>query len=193
MMKKLLLLALAVPTVGLATELSPGTWQLTGGTTLGYSSTSTKIEGSKATDNSFGVETSCAYYLTPTLGLGLELSYNNTSSTAFDGTKSDQNAYFVGPKLALDLPVAPQIAIFGDVALGVAKGDIDGVTLDGWGFGLAGGVKYFFTRSVSADVGLQYRLLKVDGTFNGTTVSADSSDFRIGLALSVYLGNAAGH
>jgi opacity protein-like surface antigen len=195
MIKKLTLLALALaaPTTTFASEIAAGTWEFTGGTNLAFGSTTIEVEGTKVSETSrYGLETGFAYYLSPMVGLGAEISYDHTTDKdSLRGTSVESSSYFLGPKLVLDFGVAPQISLFTDLSIGVVGGDVDGTSASGWGWGIGAGMKYFVSRAVSFDLGLKYRALSVDVDVAGTTVATDTADLTVGVGISVYLGNTA--
>jgi len=188
MMKKLMLaLALVAPTATFASDIAAGAWEVTGGTNLGYHSTELKAQGQKATTKTTALETGVAYYLTPMIGLGLELSYDQTKTEIPGFGESKDTSYFFGPKLVVDFGVAPQVSIIGDLTVGYTSMDSDGDELSGWGWGLGAGVRYFFSRNVAGDLGLKYQAASLDAS--GTSV--DAADLRIGVALTVLFNNPA--
>ena len=190
MMKKLLLaLVLAVPATTFASDIAVGAIELKGGSRLSFGSTSIKPEGGGTlTDTTLALDASGAYYLTPSFGVGLELAYEHTTSKETGFPSSSFSAYTIGPKAVYEIGLAPQTSAFIEGMIGIAKADLGGTEVDGWGFGLGAGVKYFFTRSVSGNVGLNYGLIQYDN--NGA--KADVSNLTLGLGVSVYFNNA-GH
>ncbi len=191
MMKKVLLvaLALAVPAVSFASDISAGAIEFKGGSKLALSSSSFKPDGGdKSTDTTLGLDSSMAYYLTPSFGVGLELAYEHTTSKTTGFPSESFSAYTIGPKAVYEIGLAPQTSFFVEGMVGITKMDIGGTEVDGWGLGLGAGVKYFFAKSFSGNVGLNYSLAKLEN--NGA--KADVSNLTLGVGFSVYFNNA-GH
>ena len=189
MMKKLLLaLALAVPATTFASDIAAGAIEVKGGSKLSFGSTTAKPDGGdKSTDTTIALDAGAAYYLTPSFGVGLELSYEHTTTKETGLPSETFSAISIGPKAVYEIGLAPQTSAFVEGMVGISKADIAGFEVDGWGFGLGAGVKYFFSRSVSGNVGLNYSLNKFDS--NG--LKTDVSNLALGFGLSAYFGNAA--
>lgn len=189
MMKKLLLLALvlAAPTATFASEISVGTFELKGGSQLAFGSQSYKPDGGdKLTVSTFGADLSGLYYVTPSFAIGAELKYEDTTFKQTGFPSESFSAYTIAPKAAFEFPLAPQISGFGEAWVGLMKQDVLGVEIDGWGFGLGAGVKYFFSKSVSGNVGLNYAYSKLE---DDASTKITGNGLSIGAGLSVYFGN----
>lgn len=202
MMKRIALaLALFAPMLAAAHDLTPGTFELSGDTSLGFRSGSEKIEAggvSQTTDTTdYGLSLSGFYYVTPNIGVGAVVDYNN-SSAKLNGISNGTSTFLVGPAVALDYPIAPQFSLFGRGAIGYASttvtqtGNPD-VSASGVGLALEAGVKYFLVKSLSFDAGLVYDWSKLSGdSVAGVTPKTTISSFGVIAGLSVYFGGT-GH
>lgn len=191
-MKRFLVLVALVPALASANELSVGTVQVSGGSTLGFGSSTNKTEGDAELKTSqLGLNTSTLYYVTPMVGVGGTLEYTSMTQKQ-SGTSFEVTELFIGPKVGLDLPVAPQLAVFVDGELGYVRGTtkVTGAPEakgTGWGLGLGGGLKYFLVPAVSADVGLLFR----HGVVKEEGVKTTTNNVVVSVGLSAYFGGAS--
>jgi opacity protein-like surface antigen len=208
-MKKICVLALAtfVPLLASAVELSPGTIQLKGDTTIGYRSGSDETKYSdgskvKTETTAFDITAQGLFFLAPGIGAGGVVSYLSQTDKQDDGTgqvKRDTTLLLVGPAVGVDYAVTPQVSLFGEGAVGYATGSqkysgagvtlTDTISMSGYGFEVAGGVKLFLERHFSFDVGLGYTYISLknsDEKFGKPKRTLDSVGVNLGL--SVYFG-----
>ena len=201
MMKRIAVVLALVPMLASAHELSPGTIEIGGDTSLGFRSGSEKVEAggfSQTTDTTdYGLNLSGFYYVTPNIGVGAVLNYDNSSSK-LAGITTGVSTFLIGPAVAVDYPIAPQFSLFGRGAIGYAStkatqtGNPD-VSASGVGLAFNAGVKYFLVKSLSFDAGLVYDWSKLSGdTVAGVTPKTTISSFGVIAGVSVYLGGA-GH
>jgi predicted porin len=204
MMKKIVVALAMVPVLARA-DLATGTFELSGNTNLGFTSGSQKDKtdaGSTTTDSTaYGLSTAGLYYVIPNLGVGLRLAFGS-STTKSNGVKTEGTSFLVGPAISYEVPVAPQLAVFGLGAFGYVSDEtkisgsgtsLDGsVTSTGYGANVDVGVKYFLVKNFSfnAAIGYEYFSVEDNRTPKGTTTR---SDFGLNLGLSVYFGGGAGH
>jgi opacity protein-like surface antigen len=180
-------------------EISPGTIEIRGDSNLGLltQSVKTKFPGGSVTEDTttFALGLTGLYYFLPVgpgiLGIGGTLAYEDVS-VKVAGQKSGVSTFKLAPRAGIDFPLAPQISAygFGELAylrLTEKEPGASDVTAGLWGIGLGGGVKYFITRSLSADAGL---------ILEWATGSADSpgspdvtrTNFGLQVGLSGYFG-----
>lgn len=189
----MILVALALfPVLASANEVSTGTFELSGGSSLGFKSGSIEVKDGETTDTTdYGASVSGLYYVTPMVGVGATLQYSNSKEKTA-GVETGLSTLLVGPAVGLDVPVAPQLSVFGRGAVGYASStrtetgrpDFD---LTGWGFALEAGVKYFVVKSFSVDAGVGYEWTKL----KKSPVEVTTSDLGVNLGLSVYFGGAS--
>jgi hypothetical protein len=198
-MKKLLVALAMFPMIAAANEqgLAPGTFELSGTTTLGFSSSSSdvKVDGtsvSKLDTSLFALGGNGLYYVTPNVALGGRLNYRNqTIKDKLANTEDTTKDLFIGPAVQLETHVAPQFALFGLLALGYESSSAEsgGFSADGSGFGLnlEAGVKYFPVKSLSFDAALayDYASIKYDSV-GGVTPKQTLSGLGFNVGLSVY-------
>lgn len=203
MMKKLLV-ALALFPMAAFANVSTGTFELSGGTTLGFSSGSQETELAGASDTTditrFGLGGTGLYYVTNNVAIGGRLGYLDTEFKYAGGDRFETGTLFLGPAIAVEGEVAPQISVFGVGSLGyvsdktkTTNGGL--VTEDngsGLGFGLEVGAKYFVVKNFSFNAALAYdwAKLSMDSTPAGTPKRTDSN-FGLNVGLSVYFGGAS--
>lgn len=183
----------------LASSLAPGTLEVTGITFLeaGTGSDESKGGGVTASADSTSVSllTAAQYYVLPNLGVGLHLGYGYFTAD-FQGSSFTDTDYSIGPVVTYAVPVAPELALFGSAdgswlyRRSSSSGSADH-TMDGYGFGLRAGVKYFPARRVSLDAGLgwSWQRFEQPGLLPGSPdVTTTSTRLGLHLGVSVYFG-----
>jgi hypothetical protein len=191
MMKRIALVLAMVPALASANDIAPGTFELSGGSNLGLSSTSAKYDGGGTVDfSNNGLAATGLYYVMPNVAVGGTFQWASNSTKWPDGSKDTSSTFLIGPAASIEFPVAPQFGFYGRGDLGYVSQTQSQVgapdlTLSGWGLGLEAGVKYFPVQQVSFDAGLAYRYTS---TSTNTSPSVDVSTSGIGLnvGLSVY-------
>jgi predicted porin len=196
MMKRIAIVLALVPALASAHDLTPGTFELSGGSNLGLNSGSTKQEQSGAsakTDTSnYGLNTTGLYYVIPNLGIGLGFGYRSDSEKDAFGVKTTTSQFVVGPAVAYEVPIAPEFSVFGRGELDYVSGKttvtgLSDASASGYGFQLEAGVKYFLVKNFSFNAGLGYQYATVDD--NSTPkVTTTLSNFGLNVGLSVYFG-----
>lgn len=189
-MTKRILVALAIfPLAVDANELSAGTFELSGDTTLGFDSASMKVKGGGSTDlTDYGMSAAGLYYFTPNLGVGLLVDYSNSKEKEA-GIESGISTLLIGPAIGLDFSIAPKASVFARGVFGYASstrtetGSPD-ITPTGYGLGVEGGVKYFPVKSFSFDIGLGYNWVRL----KEDPVEVTTSGIAVDVGLSVYFG-----
>ncbi len=197
-----------LPLLASASEIVPGTIQVSGGTTLGFSSATAeqtlKSPGfpdvREDTDiRTFDIEVGTLYYLTNMVGVGLDLGYGSREAETRPITVTETEL-FIGPKVGIDVPVAERIAVFGDLAIGYVKESFEEQDATdpfasfkyeptGWGLRIGGGVKFFPLKSLSLDAGLTYRYTSVSYDVFPDTVETRTGGIGGRVGLSIYFGN----
>lgn len=204
MMKKLIVALALFPAAAFA-NVSTGTFELSGGTSLGLASTSQKTElgglSEKTDVTQFGLGGTGLYYVTEHVAIGGRLGYLSTEVKYPAGDKQESGQLFLGPAVAVETEIAPQVSVFAVGSLGYVSDktkstDVGGaVTEDngsGPGLGLEVGAKYFVVKNVSFNAALAYdwAKLSMDSTPAGTPTRTDSS-LGVNLGVSVYFGGAS--
>lgn len=198
MMKRLAVLVALVPMLASASEITPGTIELGGESSLGLRTGSQKFDvgggATQTTDTTdYSVSLSGFYYLTSNVGVGGVLDYKN-SSTKTNGIKDGLSTFLIGPAIALDAPVAPQLSVFGRGSIGYASSTASrtgfaDADASGFGLTLEAGVKYFLLKSVSFDAGLVYNYASLSGdAVTRAIVPKTISEFGVAAGVSVYFG-----
>lgn len=193
-MTKRILVALAMfPAVTQANEISVGTFELSGDTTLTFNQGSVETSSGGFTDQQVDttdlkLSASGLFYVTPNVGVGLGIDYIDSTRES-GGVKAGTSVLVIGPGLGLDFPVAPKLSLFalGTIGYASAKYTQTGYTSStptGWGLGLEGGIKFFPVSSVSLNAALGYTWLRMkEDQFEVT-----QSGIGLSLGVSVYLG-----
>ena len=190
-----------LPLATFATELAPGTLELSGSSNLSYAYTSyahTKTTPSGAFtstthDSRLDLQADGLYYVIPNLGIGLSLGYTYDTGTDL-GTQLSSSTLLVGPAIGYDFPIAPEFALFvrGDVVYvreSTKLGGGSSSNTSGWGAQAQGGLKYFPVKPLSLDVGLAYEYVSLRRPGDSfESFATTSSGLAVSVGLSVYLG-----
>ncbi len=188
--KMLVVLAAAIPMLAQA-EVTAGTVEVTGASRLGFQSTSFKPDGGdKSTTSTFGLDAGALYYVTPMIGVGAEVSYEDTTDKTPGFADATLKSWTLAPKVGLDIPLAEKTAFFADLKLGWASIDSDGFKTDGFAWGVGAGIKYFVAPSFSANLGLNYDSVNLKGDGGG---KATATNLFVGVGFSGYFGGSAHH
>jgi hypothetical protein len=213
MMKTILAALAAFPMAAgaadLASHVAPGTVEVTGTSSLGLSSASVDTESGGAkgsTDTTdVGLAAGALYYVAPNVGVGVHGGYGYRRAE-FLGTHVSSWDLSVGPIVSYQVPVAPQLALFGRASgswihgsastfgLSSGGGATSGpdVTTNGWGFGAQAGLKWFPVKAVSFDGGLGWSWSRVEQTAPLTSkLTSTSSNLVLDVGISVYFGGAS--
>lgn len=191
MTTKILALTLAVlPALAGARDLGPGTFELGGGTDLGFGSATTEVNGVEVVDISTrSVNADALYYVVNNLGIGLGISYDWTEFDDGVSPKQSSSTSIIGPELKLNLPIAPKASVLLGGAIGrMVLSQDDGfgqADADGFAFLLGGGVRFFPADFVSLDALLNYTKA---GVSDDAGNDIDVSGWELGLGVSVYFG-----
>jgi opacity protein-like surface antigen len=185
---RLALVALLLPAAASAREIRPGTFQLSGGTQVSYSSTTTEQPGVSDFDSSsFDLNGAGYFYVIPNLGIGAFVSLTN-GTDEFEGEEDEFSQTFLGPQITYNFPVAPQLSLFAEAALGWASASNNDNDASGLGFGLGGGLRFFPVDAVSLDASVNWTTLSLEDDFDN---EADTSNLSLGVGISVYFGGGA--
>jgi hypothetical protein len=200
-------MAMLVPFVASATDLSAGVIQLKGDSTVGYKSSTDETKFSngskdKTDSTAFNVGVQGLYYVAPGIGLGGVVSYLSQTDKNDAGAgkvETDTTALLIGPAVGIDYALTPQVSLFAEGAVGYATASMkssgpgvvvtDKVSMSGYGFEIVGGLKLFLERHFSFDVGVGYMYIDVknnDEKFGKPKNTQDTVGLNLGL--SVYFG-----
>lgn len=186
-MKRLLIACLALlPFAAQARNLTPGTFELSGSSQLGFSSTSTEVDGAlyDYDQDIWTVRGAGLVYVVPNLGIGLVLDHQNVETT-YGPDKTETSTTTFGPMIGFNLSLAQQLSLKLNGNLVFAKGSQDDVDLDGFGWGVGAGLSFFPVPYLSVDAGLGYQAVYLEADGGG---DVDTSGLNVGLGLSVYFG-----
>ena len=180
-MKKTLLTLLAVgiiPNTLTAHNIQTGTIEVTGGTTLNFTSSTIEQNGRDTDIDSRELSLTGLYYIAPNLGVGMHWSYDST-----EVGNSDSSETIIGPAVAFNIPIAPQMSIKPIGYIALVNGENGTVDYDGTEWGLGVDANYFIRENISINAGIIYSSQDVDidggGDFKAT-------GFQTGVGLSVY-------
>jgi hypothetical protein len=180
-MKKTLLTLLAIgiiPNTLTAHTIQTGTIEVTGGTSLNFSSGEIDRNGNDIDLDETELSITSLYYIAPNLGVGLHWEYESTEIG-----NSDTSETIIGPAFAFNIPIAPQLSIkpLGYIAL--LNGEEGTTDYDGTEWGLGVDANYFIQENISLNTGIVYTSQDVDidggGDFKWT-------GFQTKVGLSVY-------
>jgi opacity protein-like surface antigen len=192
-----------------AAEIGKGTIEVTGRSSLGIALAKDKLltqetgqpdqvdtEDQSAVD----VEGGAVYYLSPNLGVGLELGVARESVTA-GVDKTTDTALRIGPKVVGELGVATRLSVFGEAAILFARESHlqddtsdtaapDGFRSSGFGLGLVAGVKYFPVKWLSVNAAFDFLFTRVQGKPDPDRTEIHTRSVPGGfVGLSAYFGN----
>lgn len=184
------LAASAAPTVG--------TFELSGGTNLGFLSYTREYDlgpaGKEETDvTQWALNGRGLYTVAPNLSVGARLAYTSLTQKPADSNEFGASTLFLGPAVALETEVQPSFSVFAVASAGYARATerapgIPDQTGNGFGFGIEGGGKYWLSRAFSLNASLGYDWVKVTADeIAGITPERTDSGFALNLGLSVYL------
>lgn len=186
MTKKLaaLALSLALPTLAAAGDINPGALQLSGTSAFGWGTETVKSGASSEKTSRVDAGLSAMYYVSHFLAFGLDVGYQHQKV----GTDYE-SAFLFGPKGGLDWELMKHLSLFGDLTVGIARGETKtgGVveTADGYGYEAAAGFRLFFNPNVSLDLFGKFHQVRL--AFPAETRT--TSDASMGVGISVYLTN----
>lgn len=203
MVRRIVLVIAVLPVLARAADLTPGTVEVTGGSSLGFSSGTTKMEGSPESvkTTAYGLDASAVYYLTPNVAVGLAVAYDkretelSTTGPVVGSAKIGSSTLLIGPAIALELPLQGPLALAAQAQLGrlsatfTESGSPD-TDASGWGLGVGAGLKYYVAPMFSVNAGLGYTYQKLTYTTPGFTdePKITSSGLGLNVGLSVYFG-----
>jgi opacity protein-like surface antigen len=198
----------ALPALAGAGELAEGTLELSGSTSVGFSTggfeDTVRISGwpdqvRKVSSTDAGVGGGALYYLIPNVGVGIDLQYGKAVDE--EGTETfTRTTRAIGPRFGMDLGITEEVSAFGDAALVFVKWGyrLEDTALPssnydeeytGFGVRAAAGLKYFPTPALSLNAGVRYVAVKVTGTpVPGVERTMATNDLGVVVGLSVYLG-----
>jgi len=189
MSKKLapLALTLLLPALASASDLNPGALQLTGRSSFDAGKQSVKIGGTTTDVTRLTADLSAAYFVSKFLAFGLAVDYAHMGFEG-DAYRSD---FLFGPKAGIDWELMEHFSVFGDLTVGIARGeekDLAGVidTGDGFGYEIAAGFRLFLNRNVSLDLFGAFDQVRLDFPGAGKETT---SNLHGGVGISVYLTN----
>jgi hypothetical protein len=175
---------LFVPALALARDLEPGTVELSGDSSFIFTSQKLRAQGFQDVDaNTTSLSLGGFVFVARNLGVGAFVSYDEQSASS-GATTTKSRSSLLGPALSFHLPIAPQVSLAVQGAIGVASLESDGSTADGWGWGDSAGIRYFAIPSVSFDGGVS--ILSVSVKSSGLPI--DQTGFGLSVGVSVYLG-----
>jgi hypothetical protein len=198
------------PFAARALDVSAGAVEVTGGSNVGLSYSSTSASGGatgSADTTQYGGNVTALYYVTSNLGMGLAVDYSRAESKSTQARFTSWS-YQVGPALGFVYPLQEKVSLSlqGDAGWlrshssssfsgGGGLAALDGGS-SGFGFHLGLGLRYFLSRAFSLNAGFTYshERTKDDGPPAGAPpgiapIALTSSDLRLGAGLSVYFGN----
>ena len=179
-MKKVLIvfLALVFPASVFAMDIPQGKYEITGTTSFGFSSTSIDVDGGGEADvDTIELNLDAQYYFQKNFAVGAFFEYEDVDADL----GGDATFWMIGPQATYNISLDEKLSVFLNGGVGYANYEIGDVDADGFGFRVAGGLKYFFTSNIAAVAQLRYTWLSLD-VDNGPDVDYD--DFGLGIGFS---------
>lgn len=182
-----LALSLLLPALASASDLNPGALQLTGRSSFDVGRESVKQGGTTVDTTKLGADLSAMYFVSRFLGFGLSVGYQHMGFEG-DAYRSD---FLFGPKAGIDWELMSHLSVFGDLTVGIARGetkDVAGVidTADGFGYEVAAGLRLFLNPNVSLDLFGSFDQVRLDFPTAGKETTSNLTG---GIGISVYLTN----
>lgn len=169
-MKKIFALTagmLLVASLAFAKDIETGTVELAGSSNGLFSSRWS--DGN--TETSLNLNVAGRYYLMPNLGIGALVDYSMSSGD------EDTSSFAIGPEASYNINLAEALNAYIGVNAGYFSEE-NGTTDNGLFAGGNGGVKFFFTDSLSLNCGLLYSHYFGD---------LDDNSFGVNIGLSIFL------
>lgn len=172
-----------------AKGIEMGTAEISGDLNLELNSSSSTrdVDGNKSDFNRTSVSVFALRYAAPDIGVGMSWRYF-ADKYSEEGYSENRSTYAIGPAVALNVDINPQVSIklIGEIGfVSSSYDDSDGFTYDGDGIFWAGSARfsYFVSNDVSIDATAKYTSSSLD--YIDYTV--DTTAFTTGVGLSVYL------
>jgi Outer membrane protein beta-barrel domain len=206
--RSFLVIVAMAPLAAPALDVSAGAVEVTGGSNLGLSFSSTSASGAAtgSTDTTqYGGNVTALYYVISNFGVGLAAGYDRVEGNS-PVVKSTFWSYQVGPAVGFVYPLQEKLSLSlqGDAGWlrghnsssfsGGGRGPLDGGS-SGFAFDLGAGIRHFLSGAFSVNAGLTYTYDR--STSDGPPTAQPgagqskltSSGLRLGVGLSVYFGN----
>jgi len=172
-----------------ARDIEQGTLEVGGDLDISISSTDVDTEGGSKTDtDTQSFDASVLYYFQKNVGLGVLWSYENAEATT-GASSAEVTTILIGPQLSFNLSLNDKTnaRLEGTVFYGSTEvnDSVSTVEADGFGWGIAGGLSYFVTESVSLNGGVTFISLTEEIDSTNADIDVDSLSFGVGI--SVYI------
>lgn len=181
-----------VSSVVYSKEIGPGTISISGTTGLGFTKTTTSVEGLDDLDTDvLSFEINSEYYVIPNLGIGLIFMYSSVkedypvfvSLDEYTIETAEYTQMMVGPQVVYNVGVNEQMSVPVFVGFGHVSMDEDGEDISGWAWVVGGGLRYFVTDRISFDGYVYYDSMSLEDD-----VQIDMTDIAGRVGISVFLG-----
>ena len=199
-MKKILLM-LSFCVFGFANaQTEKGSWVISGSTTLGFNSVSTKykvdgntIDGPKI--STFTITPSVGYFVIDKLAVGLDLGFTSMTTKLAEGPynyKSTKSTFSILPTATYyfksDSKFMPYLGA--GLGYGSTKTKEDGedsYTVDGFSWKAKGGIAYLITDKVAVDLGLSFNQFSNKESEYGYDIKTKINTFGVSAGFSIFL------
>ncbi|BDG03232.1 outer membrane beta-barrel protein [Anaeromyxobacter oryzae] len=189
-MRLALLATLAsLPVAVRAVDIERGTAEITGDTSVGFSSsTQTSAGNVDISTTAWSAGAGVLFHVAPPFSLGVGGSFRR-SSTDVAGSSSHGSGVAFGPEVQFDIPAGEQVGVFARGGLQWAHQEssatgASSLSANGWAANVGAGVKYFPVQAVSLDFALTYSMFRID-VDNGPRY--EQSGFGAGAGISIYV------
>ncbi len=149
-------LALSISSFSQAHEITQGTVEVSGGSSLGLTNTSTefKSSGSSTIDStSYNVNFGGSYYVRDNLAIGINQSFAIDNTEYDDGSEETLTTSILAPNISFNLPVNDDASIKFSAGIIFAgqtyEDDIDEADASGTGYTISAGLNYFIRENIS--------------------------------------------
>lgn len=176
--------------VSFARDISVGTIQLSGGTSLQFNGVEVEVDNVKEIDSDVTeIDFSGHYYFMENIGFGLLMQYENEDTKLAGGGFDETTLTVFGPQVIGQFPIneTTNFYLSGHIGFMTWEGKDDlgtYVDADGTSYGVNAGISIFPIDPVSIDLGLKYMIS--DGDDDISNADIEITELGFGVAISVY-------
>jgi len=175
-------------TSSFAKNISIGTIEIGGGSTLSIDSRETELENSfdEITVDTTVLSANALYYVRPNLGVGATFFYDSTEITEQQTSKEVMTST-IGPMVSYNFSINEQTGLKISGAFLKVSGDAPNNTdQSGFGWNAGSQLSYFLNDHVSINGSLKYYSYAYERE-NVVSIDLEESGFNFGVGLSIYL------
>jgi hypothetical protein len=180
-------------TSSFAKNISIGTIEVGGGSTLNINSYESELENSPYEDtiDTTILSADALYYVRPNLGVGATWYYSSAERSATQGgvqLTTETMTSVIGPMVSYNFSINEQTSLKVSGAFLKVSGDDDNnQDKSGFGWNTGGKLSYFLNEHISINGNLNYYSYAYEYDNYGQSVDFEENGFNFGVGFSVYL------